>query len=70
MLKVRPILFALSGSLVWAQGEKLEWDDFSPKAAVDAGQIVKGNYSADVKLQPLNRNTVVLEQEAKYGEAW
>ena len=55
---------------VFAASDSLIWDQFDSKVKVDAGQIVNGFYVRKVELQPVNRNTVVLSQNAKYGDAW
>ncbi len=49
----------------------LDWEQFEPGLAIDLGQIVKGkDHTEEFKFYPLNRNTVMLSQAAKYGGAW
>jgi hypothetical protein len=49
----------------------IQFEEFVPKFAVDFGQIVKGrNHSSEFKYQPLNRNTINLNQTTKYGDSW
>jgi hypothetical protein len=44
---------------------------FSPKVAIDFGEIVRGKTgSEEFRNQPMNRNTLVLSMEGRYGEDW
>ena len=62
------VFFLLTNA--FATPDSLTWDQFDTKLKVDAGQVVKGFYTRKVEFQPVNRNTVVLSQTAKYGDAW
>ncbi len=68
---LRAFLLALgAGSAVAvAQPEGLLWNEFTPRLTIDAGHIVRGEYGNELKLYPLNRSTVILEQGATY-ENW
>lgn len=60
-------LGAMSGN---AQENRLLFEDFKPKLDVNFGQIVRGQVDNNVlKHQVMNRNAVILEQEATYGES-
>ncbi len=62
------ILFCCGSAL--AAPDSLVLDRFDMKLKIDAGQIVNGFYVRKVEFQPVNRNTVVLSENAKYGDAW
>lgn len=71
----RLIVLAASVSIaatgVRAEAPALDFDQFSPKLAIDFGQIVKGKTgSSEFEYQPMNRNTVLLSQTGHFGEAW
>jgi hypothetical protein len=66
-------ILALSLLAATARSEDapVEFDEFSPGFAVDFGQIIRGEAgSSEFKYQPMNRNTVMLEQSGRFGEAW
>jgi hypothetical protein len=74
-LRLKQILWiigGLSGCAVFgAQPDSLAWNEFRPRLTTDFGHVVRGEYGgAELEFQPLNRNTVVLEQSATYGESW
>jgi len=73
MIPIRLIFLcgALLSTSIFGASDSLVWDEFKPRLAVDMGHLVSGRYyNNDLNMQPLNRNTVILEQHAIYGENW
>src|SRR4051794_31419187 len=55
---------------VKAEDRKLVFDDFEPRLDVDFGQIVRGQVDNNaLNHLAVNRNIVVLEQAATFGES-
>jgi hypothetical protein len=64
-------LLAFAFAAPHAENLSPDTDQFAPKLAIDIGQIVKGKTgSSEFEYQPMNRNTLVLTQAGRLGEAW
>lgn len=62
-----PLVFGVSRPAC-AQDDSLRWNEFRPSVMTDLGHIVRGDYGGNAQsFEPLNRNTVLLEQTAVYG---
>lgn len=70
--KLKSLLCALPllAMAAQAQESKLVFDDFEPRLNVDFGQVVRGQVDNNaLNHLAVNRNIVILDQTASYGEA-
>jgi hypothetical protein len=64
-----PTLVGFCLTAAFAQPDSVRWNEFKPALMTDFGHVVKGDYGGnELEFLPVNRNIVILEQSALYGD--